>query len=173
MKPKKLPELTEKDKARFFAKVGPPVIVPSGRTCRLWQASKHSRTGHGLFRLNGRVTKASRVAKFLEKGDDFNHDEWVLHKCPNRPDCVNPACLYQGDAEDNARDRARDGNEPDRRGSKHPNSKLTETKVLDILERLDAGETQTSIADDYGVGKSTISRIARGVAWEHVLPNQD
>lgn len=166
-RPKRLPKLTESDKKRFFDKVGPPVIIPSGHTCRLWKASKFHH-GHGVFTLSGRTTKASRVALFLEMGDDFDHDKWVLHKCPNRPDCVNPACLYQGDQFDNMRDMVRDGNQFIPAGGKNGRSKLTETKVLDILERLEAGETHTSIASEHGVNRATITDIATGRTWRHI-----
>jgi hypothetical protein len=55
-----------------------------------------------------------------------------------------------------------------RRGSDKLGAKLTETDVLEIVRRHQAGERQTHIAKDYPVNQSTISKIVRGTRWSHV-----
>jgi hypothetical protein len=45
---------------------------------------------------------------------------------------------------------------------------LTETQVIDVLKRLNAGEYQHVIAASYGVSVKTISRIKRGETWNDV-----
>jgi hypothetical protein len=40
---------------------------------------------------------------------EYNPDGYILHKCDNKL-CVNPHHLYEGTAQDNARDRERNGN---------------------------------------------------------------
>lgn len=54
------------------------------------------------------------------------------------------------------------------RGSVHGRSKLTEADIPVIRARLVAGDTQGAIAKDYGVARSRIYDIDRGISWKHV-----
>ena len=54
------------------------------------------------------------------------------------------------------------------RGEGNPNTTLSNADVLEILQRLDKGELQKDIGLDYGVSKSCISRINRGLRWRSV-----
>lgn len=54
-------------------------------------------------------------------------------------------------------------------GSLNNNTTLNETKVKDIRKRAEDGETQQSIADDYGLSRSTIGLIVSRVNWGHVV----
>jgi DNA-binding XRE family transcriptional regulator len=56
--------------------------------------------------------------------------------------------------------RARDG-----RGEAHGMARLTEADVTEIRRRHAAGETQRTIALDYGVARQHISRIVSGKRW--------
>ena len=53
-------------------------------------------------------------------------------------------------------------------GEGSPNAKLSNTDVLEILQRLDTGELQKDIGSDYNVSKDYISQINRGVRWRAV-----
>lgn len=53
----------------------------------------------------------------------------------------------------------------DLRGENSGNSKLAESDVLEIVNRMGAGETQAEIAADYGVCKQTVNSIATGNTW--------
>jgi hypothetical protein len=53
------------------------------------------------------------------------------------------------------------------RGERHYAAKLKESDIPVILERRLQGETQKSIADDYGVVPQTISNICCGRKWKH------
>ena len=53
-------------------------------------------------------------------------------------------------------------------GEGHPNAKLSNADVLEILQRLDTGELHEDIASDYGVGKSCIGKINIGAIWKLV-----
>lgn len=55
-----------------------------------------------------------------------------------------------------------------RRGEDASNSRLTESQVQEIYRRAWAGEFQSTIAADYGVGREIVSNIKRGHAWIHV-----
>ena len=54
------------------------------------------------------------------------------------------------------------------RGDDIHTAKLTESDVLEIVRRYEAGEPQISIARDFPVNQSQVSKIVRGVAWTHV-----
>ena len=58
----------------------------------------------------------------------------------------------------------------DRKGSKHPLSKLTEKKVARIKKLLEEGKlNQRQIAKVYGVTFGLINQIHKGGIWKHVL----
>lgn len=57
------------------------------------------------------------------------------------------------------------------KGERHGRSKLTEAKVMEIKERLNAGDTLQKIAGDYGVSHQTISLIKKGSIWGWVCCN--
>jgi hypothetical protein len=54
------------------------------------------------------------------------------------------------------------------RGEEQPNSVLTEAQVREIRRRLTDGDTQRSIARDYGVNQNAIWKIANRKTWSHV-----
>ncbi|MDQ5960410.1 MAG: hypothetical protein QG592_1493 [Pseudomonadota bacterium] len=49
------------------------------------------------------------------------------------------------------------------------NTKLTESKVRDIKQRVSCGERQRVLADEYGVSQAVISAIVRGKWWKWVV----
>jgi hypothetical protein len=53
-------------------------------------------------------------------------------------------------------------------GQEHPAAKLTETQAKEILARLEAGELQKDLADEYGVTPSCICHLAAGTSWPHL-----
>jgi len=55
-----------------------------------------------------------------------------------------------------------------RLGSKRPGAKLTEQDIPTILNHLRKGETMKKVAEDFGVGRSTIYSIWHGLKWKHV-----
>lgn len=50
----------------------------------------------------------------------------------------------------------------------HPTAILTETDVMQVLERLQTGISHRVIAAEFGVSKKTISRINTGETWREV-----
>lgn len=54
------------------------------------------------------------------------------------------------------------------RGERIHGAKLTEDDVVEIVQRHEAGEPQTSIARDFPVNQSQVSKILRGKSWTHV-----
>lgn len=81
---------------------------------------------------------------------------WVLHRCDNRR-CVRPDHLFLGDRQDNVDDAVAKGRV--RRREQHGMAKLTQAKADEIRQRASRGETQTALAVQFGVCRTTIHRV--------------
>lgn len=55
-----------------------------------------------------------------------------------------------------------------RKGQKHGMAKLCDSDISVIRQRLSLGESQSSIAKDYGVCQQTIQRINARKIWSHI-----
>ena len=53
-------------------------------------------------------------------------------------------------------------------GERNPQVKLSNADVLEILQRLDTGETHKDIGLDYGVSRNCITDINKGLTWRSV-----
>ena len=153
---------------RFWAKVN----QAEEDDCWEWTAARYS-CGYGAFiRRIGSVgkwqtTNAHRVAWELTHGP-IPDGMWVLHRCDNRG-CVNPAHLFLGSPSDNSRDMTEKGRGYFANGASNPRlrAKLTENQVRDIRCRW-PGETQQSLADEYGVSVGNINQILKRRTWAHI-----
>jgi hypothetical protein len=102
----------------------------------------------------------------------------ICHTCNNRR-CCNPNHLYAGTHASNTADRIKDGTAskpPLHLGSKQWNSRLVECQVIEIKERLRAGEIPPRIAPDYNVKPATIYEYAveaAGVGFSRNCHRQD
>jgi hypothetical protein len=65
-------------------------------------------------------------------------------------------------------DRKRDGT--DNGGSRNGQSKLSDEQVAEVRRRCSSGESQRSVAADFGVGQATVSNIMTGWTWGDDLP---
>ena len=110
-----------------------------------------------------KVTRAHRVSWMLYRGK-IPKGLWVLHKCDN-PRCVNPDHLFLGTHQDNMDDMARKGRRVIQYGEKANRAKLTEEDVLEI--RKDK-RSYHKIAQDYGVGDTTIRMAKIRKTWTHI-----
>ncbi len=54
------------------------------------------------------------------------------------------------------------------KGSDTYNAKLTEEKVLDILQQVQMSVSDEEIAEVYGVSRATIYKIRTGKSWKHI-----
>lgn len=157
---KEIPQLTEKDKSRFWDKVK----ISSPNDCWIWTSDK-VHDGYGTFSLNSRTTRAHRISYAMANGP-IAAGLHVCHKCDVR-DCVNPSHLFLGDDRVNMRDAAKKGRMS--RGSKNTNAKLTEQDVSRIKALLKTEVSQQKIADMFGVCQTVISCISLGKTWGHVV----
>lgn len=134
------------------------------KTPGCWEWTGHRlREGYGRLRMGSRTDGtrrqelAHRVSYELHRGE-IPPGLIVRHTCDN-PSCVNPDHLELGTDADNARDKAvRD----------RAVTKLSPVQVNEIRERRDAGERLKTLAAEYGVRESTISRIANRRRRKHV-----
>jgi len=137
---------------------------PDPDSCWLWTGAVNN-AGYGKFQLDGRTLGAHKVAWQLANGP-VPDGMLVCHRCDNPP-CCNPAHLFLGTAADNTQDMHQKGRYPVRRGMAHHGAKLTDGQVADIRQRLAATSAPYSLlAAEFGVGKSTIWRIARRLNWK-------
>lgn len=150
---------------RFWAKVR----KASGDACWEWQASK-THWGYGRFynRKKRLVERAHRFSWELQ-GAPIPAGLNVLHRCDN-PSCVRPDHLFLGTFKDNARDmvnkgRCRPGRFP---GVKNPKAKLSPEQVRQIFERNKSGESQSSLAREFGVTSNAVRGIVIGEKWRHL-----
>lgn len=91
----------------------------------------------------------------------------VMHTCDN-PRCVNPAHLRIGTHADNVADRVAKGRSVRASGARNSSARLTETQVIEIRRRYEAGTSQRDIASQFAIGQMTVSDIVRRKTWSHV-----
>lgn len=126
--------------------------------------------GYGHFYPASKVNLyAHRVAWEIANNAGVPAGFHVMHACDN-PACVNPAHLSVGTHSDNMRDMIR----KDRAaraapaGEDHHNAKLTSEKVVEIVRRAEAGDSQRTIARAFGVTRGTVQHVLKGRHWKSV-----
>lgn len=73
--------------------------------------------------------------------------------------------LHWGTRRENILDRVRDGTH--NRGERHGMARLTQAQVDEIRRRWAAGETQRSLADEFGTTFGNVHSIVRGRTWSY------
>jgi len=142
----------------------------TARGCWEWTgAYRQSTGGYGEMRAGGHrdgfTIRVHRAMALVAFGD--LQGKHVLHTCDN-PLCFNPDHLYLGTPLDNARDRE-DRNPSDMRGSRNPNSRLTEASVKQIREHHRNGGAPGTIAKLFAISGSQVARIVSRRRWSHVM----
>lgn len=134
--------------------------------CWIWLAQLSAK-GYGRINIAGRPILAHRASWHAQNGEIPN-GKLILHHCDNRA-CVNPDHLYPGTQKQNMADALRRGRFPNfkglRKGSLNPSAKIHETDVGVIKSLLASGMKQDDIAAIYGLARSSISNVKRGVTW--------
>lgn len=150
--------------SRYWTKVD----VKGPSDCWTWTANRNNK-GYGLFRPGGSAPKelAHRLS-YMEANGPIPRGAFICHSCDNRA-CVNPAHLWAGSHTDNMRDMHKKGRGrreyPSGPDAPKPSAKLDAAQVEVIRSRIKAGESNTTIARDYGVSHATISDIKTGRTW--------
>lgn len=130
--------------------------------CWEWLGSHSQR--YGLFRLGNIRMSAHRYSYFLFTNHFPKSNEYICHKCDN-PFCVNPHHLFLGTQFDNMQDMVRKGRNPDHKGEKNSNHKLSEIDVMGIRTMRSSGAKYTEILKKYPISQSQLGRIANFESW--------
>ena len=152
--------------------------------------SYRSANGRGGLLESHRPLKATRIPKKpyyqVTLGDGKgNYRQARLHILiletfkGRRPSPLHEGCHNDGNPENNAADNLRWGTKEDNtqdrldhgrqiRGQQSPNTHLTEADVIQIRKELNEGVQGKDLAERFGVGTTTISRIKNRVSWRHV-----
>jgi hypothetical protein len=150
---------------RFWSKVarGAP------DQCWPWKGGTDGR-GYGKVFASDRHRKAHVVAYEIIVGP-VPEGKVLCHSCDNPP-CCNPGHLWPGTKRENSEDMWKKGrarpNGLDARGSRNSKAILTEVDIPRIRRLIKDGVSQTAIGNHYGVTVQAISRIKRGLGWQHV-----
>lgn len=136
--------------------------VGAGDECRPWLG--RTQGGYGQVDVGRTAVLAHRAAYFLANGY-IALDECVMHACDN-PACCNPAHLSLGSHAENMADMARKGRRRGiNAGVQNGRAKLTRELATEILLARERGALLRELAQLYGVGASTISRVVRRENW--------
>lgn len=141
--------------ARFWSKVA----VGRDTECWPWKGASGAK-GYGRFNLDDRLELAHRLAYQIFHGEidagNGYHGTVILHRCDN-PACCNPAHLREGSHADNMKDMCE-------KGRQIP-SRIEAGTMLpaDIVAAIaDDPRPHRTIAEQFGVAKSTVYRIKHG-----------
>lgn len=157
---------------RFWPKVAKdgPIVREELGACWEWKATRLPPYGYGLINValksgKRRPQRAHRIAFMLEYGE-VRDDRLICHHC-DRPSCVRPSHLFEGDHLANIRDMYDKGRNPrpDARGDKAPNARLTWEAVFEIRRRHAMGETWMQLGSAFGVSDTAIGNIVRRRSW--------
>lgn len=138
-------------------------LIPDGDACLEWPRGRYA-NGYGVYRANGKNHKVHREAYRLVHGP-IPEGLIIRHSCDN-PACFRPSHLLVGTHSDNAIDRESRHRRTILRGSQKPESKLTESQVLEI--RSIKNLTHVQIGLRFGVCRQTIEDILHRRIWRHV-----
>ena len=144
--------------------------IQKGSGCWEWVGSKNAQ-GYGRFPYKRKTVLAHRFSYALHfgpipRGSGF-HGTCVCHRCDN-PGCVNPNHLFLATSRENTADKVVTGRQVRFIGERNQSAKLPESDVREIRTRRKLGESQESIASDFGICRATISSIDRGITWSHI-----
>ena len=138
------------------------------KKCLEWQRGLFT-SGYGAFGYQGNVVRTHRLAYELFHGRPIAEGMFICHSCDN-PKCVTPAHLTEGTQQQNMDDMTSRNRQARLNGETNGSSKLTAVQVLEIREKYEKIEdcTHRSLANEYGVSKTTITDIISNKHWTHL-----
>lgn len=145
------------------------IVEIDKRGCWIWGRS--TSVEYAAMTIRGKTHRCHRLAWMLTYQKQIPKGMFICHKCDNRK-CVNPKHLFLGTQFDNMQDmvaKGRDGKaSTSMPGESNPSAKLTAKNVVAIRKRLTTGESQQSIANNFGVSQGQISHIKLCLQWQTI-----
>ncbi len=141
------------------------VLTYEGQLCLLWP---HARNAAGYPIINRTGAYSSLVTRNVctevhGKAPSKSHE--AAHSCGNgHLGCVTKRHLRWATPLENTHEKYQHGTML--RGEQIGVSKLKTQEVIEIRERVEAGEKQSHLAEQYGVGNAQINRIVHRNQWE-------
>lgn len=133
---------------------------PREAECIRWPFSVNG-AGYGQACVDGEAILAHRYICELAHGPAPSADHEAAHSCGRGHEgCVNWSHLRWATRSENQRDRHQHGTMVRGAGSHH--AVLTEAQTLAIYHDQ---RTHRAIADDYGIGRQTVTNIKLGESW--------
>lgn len=124
--------------------------------------------GYGMVWLQGKMHSVPRLVCSWVYGPAESSQQYVLHSCDNRL-CFNPRHLRWGSHADNQTEKLQRGRASGPKGGQNPKSKLTEATVQEVFDKYASGGwTHRTLAREYGVNPTTITRMLNRKNWKWV-----
>lgn len=131
-----------------------------GEACLIWPFHRDEQ-GRAVIHFGGKTRRVAPIVCGAVRGTSPEGKPEAAHRCgKGHLGCVAPLHLYWASASQNQMDRVEHGTS--NRGSRHGMSKLSEEDVRIIRG---AAGSQASIADQFGIGRSTVSLIKSRKLW--------
>lgn len=168
-------ELRASVRERFYRlvdKSGPiPVACPERGPCWTWTGCRGKRAdgalSYGRTSVQKRSILAHRLSWEMDRGE-IASGLVVCHHCDN-PGCVRPEHLFLGTQAQNLEDMRAKGRGRFNRfptGTAHPNAKVDETRVAEILNLRASGLSLAKIGQRVDLHPTTVHDIVRGKTWK-------
>jgi hypothetical protein len=152
---------------RFWAKVDKDGPIPAHRPelgpCWIWTRNTNGHYGK-IASGDGKLLSVHRLSWEMHYGL-VPEGMLVCHHCDNQI-CVRPDHLFLGSHKVNTQDMMQKGRHHFGvlYGEDIPWARLTWAQVAEIRSQYPA-KTQLSLAQEFGVGRSTIAAIVNGYTW--------
>lgn len=141
-------------KERFLEKIKKDV----SNGCWEWTANK-THGGYGKFWLCGKHVLAHRFSYELFK-DSIPEGKVICHSCDN-PWCVNPDHLWLGTQSENIEDSVV-------KNRFDSVVKISSVIVKTMKKKRNCGAKYREIAEEYGIGLTTVYEAVNCKTWKHV-----
>ena len=130
--------------------------------CTIWHKAI-DRDGYGVAVMDGKKISAHRKA-WIEAYGPIPDGMIVMHVCDNPP-CYSADHLILGTQQQNVADAIRKNRWMTQRRveANTAKRKITDEDIVKMKALYSSGHTQTSIARQYGVDRTYVSRIVRNV----------
>jgi len=130
--------------------------------CLIWPYANCQ--GYPIVRLDGKNQRVTRIVCERINGPPKEDKSYVLHSCGGGSlGCYNPKHLRWGDQKENMEDCIEHGKTT--RGSRQPNSKITEETAIEVKRRLKNKQMMKQIAADLDIPYSIVISIHIGRSW--------